>query len=242
VPRGPKIGLLINHPFRNPGTHVNPDIAIAVLKMCFDAGAGSVISLKDGPYGYWGQSSMAKELSGQIKGLIPSSGDYVTLDVAGGKSLKKADMIKELFEVDAFINVSISKHHEGTGFSCLLKNMMGAATPSTCRIFHLGHGKGGWYGDVDFLSQCVADVNLLRNPELCISDSTELVVTNGPFGPGDLIKPRKVVAGKNLVGIDAYCAGVMGLEAKDISMISKSAKHGLGEMDLGKLRIQEVEV
>ncbi len=33
IPRGARVGLLINHPFRNPGTHVNPAIALAVIKM-----------------------------------------------------------------------------------------------------------------------------------------------------------------------------------------------------------------
>ena len=239
VGRGSKVGLLINHPFRSPGTHVNPEIALAVVKMCHEVGAQTVYDLKAAPFGYWQRSPVAKELAGEIRALR-SGGEYLEVEVPKGRFLKKGEILKELLEVDVLINVSIAKDHEGTRFSGILKNLMGAATYSTCRFFHSGHGKGGWYGDVDFLSQCVADINLLRRAELSISDCTELVTTNGPYGPGKLARPQKIVAGADPVAIDAYCTRFLGLDPGAVSMIRLSAASGLGQADLRRMKIAEL--
>jgi uncharacterized protein (DUF362 family) len=238
VPKGARVGLLINDPFRNPGTHVNPEVALAVVKMCCDAGAKSVQSLKDGPRGYWQRTPLAKRYADALKSLTPCSGRYVQIGIRRAVSLKQAEIIRELMEADLLINVSISKDHAGTNFSGILKNMMGAATYSTCRYFH--YGKGGWNEDIEFLSQCVADINSLRRPVLSVCDSTEFIVTNGPYGPGKIIKPQKVVAGADPVAVDTYCAGLLGLTPSQIGMIGRSAEFGLGEMNLGKLRIREI--
>ena len=242
VPKGATVGLLINHPFRNPGTYVNPEIAVAVLKLCYDAGAKTVHSLKDEPSGYWQRSRRAREAAGNIKSLVPCSGSYAHVGVSKGRSLKMAEIIKEALEVDILVNLSIAKDHEGTRFSAVLKNMMGALTYSTCRFFHFGHNKGGWYGDVDFLSQCIADVNLLRRADLSVCDATEFVTSGGPFGPGKLAKPQVVVAGTSPVTVDAYCTRFLGLDVGRVAMIRKAAEAGLGEMDLGKVRLAEVRL
>jgi uncharacterized protein (DUF362 family) len=239
VSRGSKVGLLVNHPFRNPGTHVKPEIALAVVKLCFEAGAHTVYDLKTAPSGYWQRSPRAKELPGEIRSLR-SGGDYLDVVVPRGRFLKKGEVLKELLEVDVLINISISKDHEGTRFSGVLKNMMGAAAYSTCRFFHYGHGRGGWYGDVDFLSQCVADINLVRRPDFSISDSTEIVTTNGPFGPGKLARPQKIVAGVDPVAVDAYCTRFLGLDAGAVGMIRLSAASGLGQADLKRTKILEL--
>ena len=73
-------------------------------------------------------------------------------------------------------------------------------------------------------------------------DSTEFIITNGPFGPGEILKPLKVVAGTDPVAIDTYCCQQWGLKPENIVAINKAYEHGLGEMDLKKLTIKEVEV
>ena len=42
VPRMSNVGLLINSRFPNVGAHVNPDIVLAVVKMCYEAGAKEI--------------------------------------------------------------------------------------------------------------------------------------------------------------------------------------------------------
>ena len=77
-------------------------------------------------------------------------------------------------------------------------------------------------------------------PALCVVDATQIILTNGPFGPGELASPRKVVAGVDRVAVDSYSATLRGLKGEEILMIRKGYAHGLGEIDLDKVRIQEV--
>ena len=116
---------------------------------------------------------------------------------------------------------------------------MGAMSSSACRSFHFGSGGRGYYDDVAFLSQCIADLNLVRKPDLCVVDGTEIVTTNGPFGPGKLIKPQKVFAGVDRVAVDVYGANLLGVKGEEIRTTQMAHEHDLGEIHLSRLRIQE---
>jgi uncharacterized protein (DUF362 family) len=92
------------------------------------------------------------------------------------------------------------------------------------------------------MDQCIADLNTIIKPDLCIVDATEFITTNGPFGPGKIHKPKKVVAGTDRVAIDAYCSTLWGLNPRDIFMIRYAHEHDLGEIDLNKVSIKEIKV
>ena len=240
VSKGSTVGLLVNSPWKNPGTFTNPSVPLAVIKMCFEAGAKEVWSIEGADSSYWRRSDLAEEYSEEI-GSLKSSSDYVSMDIPKGKSLKKADIKRSILECDVLINTPIVKDHDGTRFTGCLKNIMGSTARETNQFFHVGDTDSeDFYGNVNLLSQCIADVNTLRKPDLCITDATEMVVTNGPAGPGKLITPKKIVAGVDRVAVDAYSATVLGLEAKNVLMIKMAAEHGLGEMQLDKLQIKEL--
>jgi uncharacterized protein (DUF362 family) len=236
-----QVGLLINSPWNKPGTYTNPDVALAVLKMCLDAGAKEIYSIEDASSGYWKRSGLYSRFEKEI-GAIKSNTDKTKMEIPNGKNLKEAKISKILLNCDVLINIPIVKNHEGTHFTANLKNMMGACASLTNRFFHQGSGKGGlfsYYADPEFLSQCIADVNLIRKPELCVVDATEFVTTNGPAGPGEIKKIHKVVAGVNPVSVDAYCATLLGLNPPDVAMIYFAYEHGLGEIELKNLKIKE---
>ena len=242
VPKGSKVGLLINSPWSKPGTYTNPDVALAVLKMCFDAGAKEIYSIEDASTNYWKRSKLYGKFEKEV-GKIQSGGSKTTAKIPKGKCLKEAEISKTLLECDVLINIPIVKNHQGTNFTANLKNMMGACSGSTNRFFHKGSGKSGlfgYYDDTEFLSQCIADVNLMRHPNLCVVDATEFVITNGPAGPGEIKKAHKVIAGTNRVSVDAYCSTLLGLIPQDILMIQYAREHGLGKIDLKKLTIKEI--
>jgi uncharacterized protein (DUF362 family) len=242
IPKGGRIGLLINAPawWKLPGSHVNTDIVLSTIRMCLDAGAGEIVYLLDPSPDIWKRSPLSVQRDAEIKAVKKCSNKYVEINVDGGLALKKASVIKELIECDAFIDLSIGKSHEGTNFSGCLKNYMGACQGETNHFFHSGSGKAKAEDeDVDFLSQCIADVNLLRKPSLSIADATTVLATNGPAGPGELKRFDKIVAGSNPVAVDTYCAGLLGRSPGEIAMLRKAAAHGLGKTDLSGLRIKE---
>jgi uncharacterized protein (DUF362 family) len=239
VKKGCSVGLLINSPWNKPGTYTHPDVSLAVLKMCIDAGAGKVCSIENASPEYWKRSSIYEKFKNEIK-LVQSSGEKKTVPIKDGISLKEAEISKAFLECDIIINIPIVKNHQGTNFTCNLKNVMGACSHQTNGYFHKGAGGSGYYDNPDFLSQCIADLQLVRTPDLCIVDASEFVLTNGPAGPGELSKANKIVAGKNCVSVDAYCSTFLDLKPADVSMIRFAAQHGLGEMDLAKLSVKEV--
>jgi uncharacterized protein (DUF362 family) len=132
----------------------------------------------------------------------------VKVEIPGGLSLKDARVTKDLWDCDVFINISITKHHEGVLYTGALKNMMGLCAFLTNSYFHLGTLKLGWFADLDHLSQCIADLNLVRKPDLCISDATTFITEKGPYGPGKLASPE-TVASTNRVSLDAFCCGFL---------------------------------
>jgi uncharacterized protein (DUF362 family) len=242
VGRGHRVGLLVNSPFKSIGASVNPDIVLAVINKCLDGGAREIRYLKDPHKGYWERSTKSGEMASMLKGLKYESGEHVKVDIPGGLALKDARVTKDLWECDVFINISITKHHEGVHYSGALKNMMGLCPFSTNSYFHFGTLKLGWYANLDHLAQCIADLNLIKKPDLCISDATSFITENGPYGPGKLGGVQTVAASTNRVSLDAFCCQFLGLKAEDVLMIRKASEHGLGEMKLERIKTKSLSV
>jgi uncharacterized protein (DUF362 family) len=240
VSKQSKVGLLINSPWDHPGSYVKPEITLAVIQMCRDAGAKEIGVFKSLGGSYWRRSALSEKFRDEVKSIRSLEGKYAEVSVPRGRALKKAEIAKGLLDCDVFVNIPIAKDHTGVRFTGTMKNMMGATSSSTNWFFHSGSGASGYYGDVEFLSQCIADVNLVRKPDLCIVDGTEMVATNGPQGPGKLIKPQKVFAGVDRVAVDVYGANLLGLKAEEIRTTQMAHEHGMGEIHLARLRIQEV--
>ena len=244
VTKGSKVGLLINSSFEKPGTYVMTDVTLAVLKMCYGSGAKEIVLLnKSSSQEYWNRSSLSKEFQDEIKSLQTAGKTFVKKEIPQGKTLKEAQIVTEFMECDIFINMPKTKDHAGTNFTGNMKNMMGVTSHETNGFFHFGSSKTktkDYYSDVQFLSQCIADVNLLRKPDLCIADATELITTNGPFGPGKIIKPQQVIAGVDRIAVDAYCSTLLGLNPADVIMLRQGNQAGLGEIDLKKVNVKKV--
>jgi uncharacterized protein (DUF362 family) len=241
--QGRRVGLLINAPphWKLEGSHTRMEVALAVAKMCLDAGAKEIITLPVLGPKFWTGSPLGETHAKVIKSLKQCSGRTVETKIPKGVLLKSGKVRPELLDVDVLVNIPIAKHHVGTMFSGNLKNMMGGLDHETNAFFHNGSGKTG-YEDVDFLSQCIADLNTLRRPNLCVADATVVLGTNGPAGPGDLLQPQKIVAGMDPVAVDAYCVTLHSRKPKEVVMLAKAAAAGVGRADFQKLNLQEIAI
>ncbi len=243
VAKNAKVAILPNSQRNNPGVFTNPEIVRAVIRMCKQAGAAEVNCLTWLPEKIWADTGLAEAVSKEGANLVVADMKdeslFNTVPVPKGKALKEAKIMREFYKNDVFITIPISKDHAGNKFTATLKNMMGLNSPQSNRTFH----KKDWSTNPDsiaFLDQCIADLNTILEPDLCIVDSTQFITTNGPFGPGKLAQPQEIVAGTDRVAIDSYCCGLLGLKPQDIFMIGKARELGLGEMDLSKLTIKKV--
>jgi uncharacterized protein (DUF362 family) len=250
VPHGSKVGFLINSAFEEPGTYPHPDIALALLFLCWEAGAKELVMLQPVAEEYWRRSDkfakhrfIINELEQVETNVFPAvynDQDFETREsITGSKVLANAEVIRKIRDIDVFINIPILKHHATTILTGALKNMMGLTTRKTNVNFHLGSGKRN---DPEYLAQCIADLNLVRKPDLIVADAIEFITGNGPSGPGPLKRLDLVIAGTDPVAIDAFGATCLDMQPADILTVAKGYESGIGEMDLEKLSIVEYEV
>ena len=233
--------MLINAPghWKNPGSYVQTDIVLAVLKLLNEAGITDITYLSEPSSVFYSRSTKSPDFQNIIDKVKKCSGQFREIEIPKGVVLKKAFVIEEMFTCDKIINIPIIKHHAGTLMTGCLKNFMGACKRETNQSFHEGPNKTNSEGDVQHLSQCVADVNLVRKADLYVADAMLVLKTNGPFGPGELLTPNKVFAGTNPVILDAYGSTLLGYRPDDIQMLQMAQKLGLGSPDLSKATIKE---
>jgi uncharacterized protein (DUF362 family) len=238
VKTGDVVGILVNSPWKNPGYFTNPDVVLAVVKQCLDAGAKEIVCFKSVPEGYWEKSRYFGELATAI-GKFRYCEARKKVTIPGSVYLKEADIFEDFITVDTYISIPVAKHHAGTYFSGTLKGMMGVSSSETNRFMHSANGDYT-YDEQEYLSQCVADLNLLRQPDLSVVDAIECGLNNGPRGPGETVKPNRILAGTDMVAVDAYSADLIGFSQADVQCIAMAAKHGLGKNDLKALSVLEV--
>jgi uncharacterized protein (DUF362 family) len=242
VPRGATVVLNANTPFKHRGSIVDPNVLLATLLLCADAGAKEVVMIKEPKEGFWDGCDRLAEHRGLVDRATISEREYEVLEIDGALALHEAHVDKHLLNADVYLNLTLAKHHAGCEYTGALKNTMGACPHKpTCRFFHVGTDPDSedWYPDIDHLSQCIADLNLVRQPELSILDAGELLITNGPFGPGKLATPQAVVASTDMVALDAFGVRYLDLKPEQVSMIARSERHGLGTSDLAKVGVSE---
>jgi uncharacterized protein (DUF362 family) len=245
VSEGSRVLINVNNATKHRGSNVNPAVALAIVRMCREAGAGDICLAKGGPERYWDPLSETDEIKALVAGIRVSERNFEVVPIEKGIALKEAHMDRELLECDVFINVPLIKDHVGTNFTGALKNTMGVCPHDpTNRFCHMGSkpNSEGFYEDLGHLAQCIADMNLIRPPDLTVMDCFEFLTTNGPFGPGDLGHADTVMAGVDSVAIDTYGSRFLDLKPKSIEMIDRARQLGLGRMDLENMHISEISV
>ncbi len=244
VPKGAKVALLPNVQSRHPGSFTKPEIVRQVIRLCRRAGAAEVNCLSWQTIKQWDDTALRSVLEAEGAGLRIFAKDeslFRPVPVPGGVALLEARVLAALYDHDVLINMPVAKDHAGNKFTGSMKNLMGLNSPACNRTFH----RPNWLTDPDdtaHLDQSIVDLNKAVKPALNIVDATEFIVTNGPFGPGQIVKPHKVVAGADRVAVDAYCASLWGLRPADIVHIRRGAEQGLGRIEPGRKGIREARV
>ncbi len=233
VRRGDKVVLLPNPQGSRPGVSTNSELLGTLVRRCLEAGAAEAVVASAHGAGRWYSTGIieAVEKAGG-KMLYPrSDADWVEVPVPRGRSLKKATIIRRALENDVLINVPIVKQHDSTRITCTMKNQMG-----------FNADNGSWHRSDDYLEHAIADLASVVVPKLCIVDALTILTENGPFGPGRTISPRQVVAGSNVVSVDAYCCRFLDLDPREAGHIRLAAEMGLGDLDVTRLKIAESRI
>jgi uncharacterized protein (DUF362 family) len=124
--------------------------------------------------------------------------------------------------------VPIVKQHDSTMITAGMKNLMGFNLDN--QSFHQGE---------EHIHQSIADLATLFSPRLLIVDALTILTENGPFGPGRTASPQSLVAGTDMVAVDAYCCRFLGLKPEEVGHINLAHAMGLGNKDLSSRKISE---
>ena len=212
----------------------NPEVVSAVVKMCREAGAKRVVVLDhiiDKPYELVMAITGIKPAAETAGAEVVSAGEesmYRKIKILKGKSLSSEDVVKEVLDADVFINLPIAKCHGDIRVTLGMKNLMGVIW-----------NRQAWHISMS-VHQCIADFATAVRPDLTILDANRILLENGPKGPGKTKDVRQVIAGTDVVAVDAYGATLFDLKPSDIKHILMAHEHGLGEIDLSKVKIEKV--
>jgi len=235
VKPGKSVGFLVNSPWVYTGFYTNPDIVLVLMKMCKDAGASKIICYKPVRDGYWEESQYYEEMKPLIDEIIYGD-ERVEIDIKGGKEMQSAEVFKIFMESDVFINIPVAKHHNGTIYSGVLKNLMGVSSRDTNRHMHSPDGEYT-YSKTVYLSTCIADLNLIRKPDFSIIDAGVCAINNGPRGPGETTSPGLILAGTDPLALDVYASSLLGMAPDDIYTFTAAKALGLGNSDMGAIQV-----
>ncbi|MCL2224970.1 MAG: DUF362 domain-containing protein [Defluviitaleaceae bacterium] len=131
----------------------------------------------------------------------------------GGVSM---EICRRVLETDFLINVPVLKSHCQTRLTCNMKNLKGCIPDKEKRRFHtIG------------LHKPIAALNALVKTGYCVVDGIcgDLTFEEG----GNPFYANRVIAGRDPVTVDSFCAELIGYRPTDIEYLKIAQGWGLGE-------------
>lgn len=223
-----------------PPATTDPRVIAALIEIAREEGAGEVIvaegrSISTARYRKSHNSTRAcAELLGYPE-LIEAAGgrmvyleedEFVEVDVPGGLVLKRAHIPRTILNADVLISVPAMKIHSLALITIGIKNLHGLLSDED-KLY--GHS----YNE---LPTKLADFLRVRKPDLTVVDGVigqEADHAEDGF-PADM---GLIIAGRDVVSVDAVSSAVMGIEPFEVDTTRMADQYGLGEADLGVIRV-----
>ena len=152
--------------------------------------------------------------------------ETVKVPIPQGKSMKEVILPKIVVDADAIIDVPKMKTHDQTIATLGLKNLKGYMPDTYKRKFH--HSIGVFQG--------CADLCLIAKPAFSVVDGILAMEGLGPV-MGQPVEMGLIIAGKDLVAVDAVTVAVMGHEPMDDGCVRAAVDTGIGIADLKKIEV-----
>lgn len=213
----------------------NPKVVAALVELCLAAGARRVRVL-DHPFGGSAESAYARSgigeavrsAGGMMEVMNPAK--YRETEIPQGRDIRSWKVYQEVLAADVLIDVPIAKHHNLARLTLAGKNLLGVV-----------HRPSGLHAN---LGQRIADLVSLVRPTLTVVDAVRILKDHGPTGGNldDVQRMDTVIASHDIVAADAYAATLFGLQGADIAYVRAAAEMGLGTMDLGSIKLEEIGV
>jgi len=232
--------------FSNIDAVTTPEVLAAVIEVVKEVGpkkiiiAESAVRGRDTTFNFkvTGIAKVAEKYNVELIDLKKSK-NLVKAKTRGGKILDKISTYKEVYDADVIISIPKLKRHIEAITTVSLKNMMGILPDSEKGLFHnLG------------LHQCIADLNTVFKPDLCIVDATQVMTVSGP-GRGKMVRADTILASGDPVAVDLIASKILfeieGLDkplerALKIPHLKRAAELGVGVIEVNKIKLIEREI
>jgi uncharacterized protein (DUF362 family) len=205
------------------GANTDPEVVAEVVRMCREAGAGSVVAA-DHPVNdpkrtvsRSGIGAAVREAGGEV--IVPPDAGFRKI-LLGGAVLEQWEVLETALEADRVINLPVVKNHSSSRMTCGLKNWYGFLGGTRARLHQRLH-------------ESIADLGAAFRPTLTIVDATRVMVRGGPTGGRlDYVRDEgAIAAGTDAVALDAWAATMLDLAPSDVRYITLAEGRGLGVAD-----------
>lgn len=239
---GQKVVIKPNMSFAyKPGaaTNTSPLVVRELVALCKEAGAGRVRVL-DHPLRreelcIEGVKKACDIFNEDIVYGVTRDRLFKSAPIPGGKEMRETDVMRDVLEADVLIAAPVAKAHGATGVSLSMKGMMGLIWD---------RGVMHWRYD---LPTSIVDLASLLKPHLVVVDVTEALTTNGPSGPGKVVRYDTIIASRDMVAADAQAVSTVrwygaAMQARQVEHIRLAHERGLGRMDVENLVVRQERV
>lgn len=232
IKKGDRVLLKVNAAFASPpmlSATTHPDTITALTRLCFKAGAASVI-VTDNPindpascFRLTGIEQAAHSTGASV--LFPKKEFFKPFSLGQAQLIRNWPILYEpLSRVDKIIGTAPVKDHHRSGASMIMKNWYGL----------LGGRRNIFHQDIHTIIQELA---MMVKPTLVVLDGTTTMMHNGPTGGSlsDLKQTHTMIVGTDQVAVDAYGATLLNKTIDDLAFIKKAEAMGLGTADYQSL-------
>jgi uncharacterized protein (DUF362 family) len=212
----------------------NPEVVRTLVELVLEAGAKKAIVIDNTT----NQAKRCYVRSGIQEAVKQAGGDMLFVDdyrikkmALQGAWLKDWEVCQDVYEADKIINVPIAKHHSLCRLTLGLKNWLGG----------VGGARNQFHQNLD---RAVVDLAAFFKPQLTVLDAYRILVRNGPQGGriSDTELRKTVVAGTDPVAVDSMAASLFPVEPRELPYLALARERGLGEFDLGKVRLEKRKI
>lgn len=242
VKSGQKVVIKPNMSFTGGPDRANtthPEVVRELVALCKEAGAGRVRVL-DHPLR---SAELCIEGVRKVCGIFDEEMVYGLDDddffkpaaIPNGKEMKETDVMQDVLEADVLIAAPVAKSHGSAGVSLSMKGMMGLVYNRW--VMHVRYD----------LHESIVDLASLLKPQLTVIDATRVLSTDGPSGPGKVLRPNTVIASHDMVAADAQAIQMFEwygrrFAPRQVKHVRIAHERGLGRMDVENLTKKEVRL
>lgn len=220
-------------------TDTHPDVVRELVAMCKGAGAARVRvldhTLRREERCIEGVQKACELFGDDVVQAVSRGRFFKSAPIPDGRQMRETDVMREVLEADVLIAAPVAKSHSSSGVSMSMKGMMG-----------LIYNRGIMHSRYD-LHESIVDLASLLTPALVVVDGSRVLSSNGPGGPGRVLKSDTIIASTDMVAADAQAVAMFEwygrkLQPRNVKHIRIAHERGLGRMDVENLQVKQVQV